>query len=312
MALAVLLAGCGDNDDTPSGASADSNTSNDPESGSSETGNGAQDDGAPQPDEGDGGGVAGLDLESLGAPPDAEPQTAVAVVDGETYVFAAAELGSARCEVGPDSIAVNIGQSEDWFTFVATRTGDTWTIGPSLGFEEGSQQEGLTPGARITVDGQTVLFEGEIVIKTEPTDFDSWKRTLGSVVVNCAPRGASESSESAATGGDLVVNGDRWPIRSTQLCEHPDLFDFIAWGEDSIRFFLEVDEASGEYDARLNGSDVEDNYGESTLYEDISGSFTLEGGTVVGTFELGHPDVASVKVEVNLTIPAPDPTCPAH
>ena len=317
LALAMVVAACGGD----GGAQSDSDTSNGEPSSSSGTeavgedggGDGDTSGGSGDIGTSDGGGVAGIDLSGLGAPPEASPGTAVVEVDGQTHVFDSSDLGSARCEVSADSIAVNIGQSEDWFAFVATRSGNAWSTGPSFALEDEPEQEGLTPGSQILVAGEEVTFQGEIVIKTDPTDFDSWKRTVGSVAVNCSVPGLDGSAEEATgSGGDLIVNGDRWPVESTQLCDTPGVFDFIAWGEDNIQFFLEIDEAAGEWDARLNGADVEASYGETTLHEDLDARFTVNASSVVGTFTLGHPDVDPVTIEVDLPIPAPSATCPAH
>lgn len=131
--------------------------------------------------------VAGVDLSGLGAPPDAAPGTAVVSIDGTTTVLDGAALPVARCQVAPDSIAVNIGQSGPWLQFVATKSGESWTQGPEwqLG-DDPPQYEGIVVGSEIAVDGERVTFQGEIVIKTENSDFDTWERTVGSLAINCA------------------------------------------------------------------------------------------------------------------------------
>lgn len=174
LALAVFVTACGGDSDS-------SDPDSDGDRSVPETTATGQADGGGDDD----GNVVGLDLGSLGSPPDAAPQTAVALIDSQEFSFDATELGSARCEVASDSIAVNIGQSEDWFAFVATRAGDAWSVGPSFALEDMPQHEGLTPRSQIFVDGQVVTFQGEIVIKEDPTDFASWERSLGSVTVNC-------------------------------------------------------------------------------------------------------------------------------
>ena len=134
---------------------------------------------------GSGGGATGVDLTDLGPPPPADPQSAAALIDGETLTFPIDTLGSARCEVAEDAIAVNIGQSEDWLAFVAAPAGGSWSVGPTFGREDGPQYEGLTPGSEIIVSGDQVTFRGEIVIKADPTDPGSWERILGSLTINC-------------------------------------------------------------------------------------------------------------------------------
>ena len=172
LVLAFVVVACGGGDATTSESGTSTpQTASDPSDISAVEGGDASD--------------AGVDIGSLGSPPEADPQTAVAVVDGTTYTFAAAELGSARCEIESDRVAINIGQSEDWFAFVATAAGGTWTTGPSFGLEDAAQHEGLTPGSRIEVADQQVTFQGEIVIKVDQSDFDSWIRTIGSVTANC-------------------------------------------------------------------------------------------------------------------------------
>lgn len=181
VALVGALAACGGNDSSTPDTQPPSTGAPD----ASGSGDGGQ-----TGDNGNAGGGSGdpsLELGSLGAPPDAAPQTAVAVVDGETYTFDAADLGSQRCEVSSDAIAINIGQSEDWFTFVAAPAGNSWAAGPNMGLEDGLQLEGLPTDAEIVVSGETVTFQGEVVVKPNPSDFDSWERTIGSVTVNCGP-----------------------------------------------------------------------------------------------------------------------------
>lgn len=175
LASAVALAACGGDDDA---------STDDADQATATT---APTDDAVADADATGDPIAGVDLSTVGPPPDAAPQTAVVVVDGATSTFDGTELGVGQCEVTPDRIAIRIGQSGPWMAFTATPAGDAWSAGPSWQTsDDPPQYEGLPPGGEIVVDGSTVTFRGEVVIKNDVTDFDSWERTVGAVTVNCA------------------------------------------------------------------------------------------------------------------------------
>ena len=186
LVLTIALAACGGDDDDAAPAGADDPTSAEEVARGYDSGGGNGTGGGDEGDAGDP--IAGVDLTSLGTPPEAAPGTAVVAIDGTTTTFDGAALGVGQCEIGPDRIAVRIGQSGPWMAFSASPAGDeAWSAGPSWQpVEDPPQFEGLTPGSEIVVDGETVTYQGEVVIKHVVNDFDSWERTVGSLTVNCA------------------------------------------------------------------------------------------------------------------------------
>lgn len=218
MSAVLLTVACGGGGDSTDDVSVDDLTGGD-STGDAVTGD----------DGGDVGGDVDGVVEVVGAPTvTVGPGLVVVEVDGQVLEFPFAAATYPTCEISPDSIQVNLQQTEAGdFALIASSDGDSWfgsiTVGPS---DSNASYGADLVGGRFGIGDDAISYEGPM---SKVVDFDvvNAESVDATVAVNCESPGGDPTAMvgdqaysfpmSGAQGIECTVSADEFEIRINRL-----------------------------------------------------------------------------------------------